>query len=250
MFTRVASLVLISASGAFAADPPPKVSLPIPEAFNFRVASAQYQKGQAIVAEPEWARMTALASFTERSGCFGDCSKKDMDRFHVWTIRVYRGASQKVITACAGAKDGYDARLNEGAEFLGSGGELYMYARFERKQLRWGKAVSFFSQSTQDAALYVPHNGHLQYEIWGVTLDQRYTVVATVSVSHPRLAGWWSQTREVRNARTLSALKKDKDYKLVEKCRADEFEPSLKVFDRFVDNLSFEEASNQAPVTS
>lgn len=100
-----------------------------------------------------------------------------------------------------------------------------------------GRAVSFLSQFTQDTGIYVPHNGHLTYEVWGVTHDQRFTVVAHVSVSHSKLAGWVAEKPELRDARSLSALKKDRDYKLVEKCSPEQFEPSLTAFDRMLDSL-------------
>jgi hypothetical protein len=245
MFARIVGLTLIGVSAAGAADAPPNVSLQIPEAFNVRVSKRQFEKGQVIVASPAYARMTALASFTEYSGVYGDPAA-DQDHSHAWTVAVHAVASQKVIAAHAKAKDGYEARLNRCPEFLGCGDESYMYARFERKRFRWGYAISFLSQFTQDAALYVPHNGHLTYEVWGVTRDHRYTVVATVPVSHPKLAGWVSEARELRDARSLSELKKDKDYKLVERCRPAEFEPSLKAFDQLIDTLSFGKTSNQA----
>jgi hypothetical protein len=234
MFARIMGLVLVSVSAATAGETPPKVSLTIPEAFNFRVSTRQFRKGQSVVAEPDYARMTALASFTEYFG-FGAEGRKDKGgRFHGWTIHVYRGGSQKVMTAYAQAKDGYEARLNECPEFLGCGAESYMYARFERKHFVWGDAVSFFSQSTQDTGVYVPHNGHLEYEVWAVTHDHKHTVVAQTVVTHPKLAEWGP---EVRDAGSIAALKRDRDYKLVETCSPDQFTPSLAAFDRMLESL-------------
>src|SRR5262245_52546378 len=129
MFPRIVALVLVCVSTATATEPSPKVSLTIPEAFNFRVSTRQFRKGQSIVAEPEYARMTAFASFKEYLG-FTDKGREDKGgRFHGWTVRVYRGASEKVITAYARAKDGYEAALNECPEFLGCYADSYMYAR-------------------------------------------------------------------------------------------------------------------------
>ena len=112
-----------------------------------------------------------------------------------------------------------------------------MFARFERKHFRWGDAVSFLSQFTQDTGVYVPHNGHLTYEVWGFTRDHRFTVVASVNVSHRKLAGWVAKTPQLRDARSLDALKKDKDYKRVERCSPNEFLPSLTAFDQMLDSL-------------
>ena len=106
-----------------------------------------------------------------------------------------------------------------------------MFARFERKRFTWGDAVSFFSQSTQEAGLYVPNNGYLTYEVWGTTRDRKYTVVASVGVRHPKLAEWG------RDARSLRAHKRDQDYKLVERCSPDEFEPALTAFHKMLDTL-------------
>ena len=228
--------LLIGTSNAIAADAPPKISLDIPQAFNVRVSTRHFRKGQVIIEEPEYARMTALASFMDYSGCFGD-PNADQDHFHRWHVGVYRALNQKTVSAYTSAKDGYEANLNECPEFLGCGERSYMFARFERKHFRWGDAVSFLSQFTQDTGVYVPHNGHLIYEVWGFTRDHRFTVVASVSVSHPKLAGWVAKTPELRDARSLNALKKDKDYKRVERCSPNEFVPSLTAFDQMLDSL-------------
>ena len=236
MFARIAAVVLVGASAVTAADTPPKISLSIPEPFNVRISTRQFRKEQVILAEPAYARMTALASFMEYSGCFGD-PKADQDHFHGWNVAVYRALSQKTVAAYTSARDGYEANLTECPEFLGCGDTSYMFARFERKHFQWGDAVSFLSQFTQDTGVYVPHNGHLTYEVWGFTRDHRFTVVARVSVSHPKLAGWVAKTPELRDARSLEALKKDKDYKRVERCSPNEFEPSLTTFDQMLDSL-------------
>jgi hypothetical protein len=74
----------------------------------------------------------------------------------------------------------------------------------------------------------------LQYEVWGVTPDKRHTVVASVSVSHLRLGDWGEH---VRVSSSLAALKRDPDYKRVERCKPEEFKPSLAAFDRMLDTL-------------
>lgn len=180
-------------------------------------------------------------SFHRVSCWFGD-KNADHGHHYGWTVAVYGIGSQKVIGAYARAQDGFEADLTKCPELFDCVGvaKPYMFARFERKQFRWGNAVSFLSQSpTQEETLFVPHNGHLSYEVWGVTRDQRYTVVASIGVSHRQLSGWRSEERELRTVRSLAALKKDKDYKLIEKCRPEEFEPSLKDFDRIIDALVF-----------
>lgn len=234
MFTRVIVVLLIGASVARASDGPPKFVLSIPDAFNVKVSTRHFRKGEVIRAEPEYARMTALASFSEYSGYFGDASA-DQVHSHSWTVAVYREENQNTAAAYLNAKDGYQANLNECTEFLGCGDTSYMFARFDRRRFRWGDAVCFLSQFSQDE-YYVPHNGHLRYEIWGITRDRRFTVVARVAVSHVKLAGWGGK-KPLRYARTVDALKKDRDYKRIERCSPDEFQPSLKAFDQMLDSL-------------
>jgi hypothetical protein len=209
MFARVVAVLLVGASAVIAADVPPKISLDIPQAFKVRVFTRHFRKGQVIVAEPAYARMTALASFMEYSGYFGD-PNADQDHLHLWHVAVYRALNQKTVSAYTSAKDGYEANLNESPEFLGCGDTSYMFARFGRKHFRWGDGVSFLSQFTQNTGVYVPHNGHLTYEVWGFSRDHRFTVVASVSVSHSKLAAWVAEKPELRDARSLEALKKTK----------------------------------------
>jgi hypothetical protein len=237
MFTRVAPFIMACVCAVCAADQSPNVTLKIPAAFNTSVSVKHYEKGEDVLVSPPY-RLTATAPLTEYRGWFGD-KNANQDHNHGWKVAVYGVANQRVIAAYAKAKDGYQADLNECPEFLNWGETSYMFARFERKHFRWGDAVSFLSQSSQDSALYVPHNGHLAYEVWGVTYDHRLTVVARVSVAHPKLAGWIAKEPELRDASNIDALKKDSDYILVEACRADEFQPSLTAFDQVIDSLTF-----------
>ena len=232
MFTRVVVLVLFAVSVASAAEAPPKVTLTVPQEFKTELSVKHFRKGQDVLNSPPYC-LTTVAAMTEHRGYFGP-RVGDTSRDHRWTIRVYRRFTQKVADAYASARDGFEADLNESPEFLGLESSSYMYARFERKRFPWGTGVSFFSQFTQDTGVYVPHNGHLTYEVWGVTPDEKYTVVGTVAVTHRKLADWGP---EVRNARSIEALKRDRDYRLVEKCSAEDFEPSLTAFDRVVESL-------------
>jgi hypothetical protein len=241
MQTRIVSKPLLAAVavvGAYAAllsDTPPRFSLDIPSGFNTSVTTRNFRKGEDLLHDQIYHLIT-VAPMTEYHGWFGP-RVADQAHLHGWSVHVYARFNQKVAAAYAAAKDGYEADLNEEPEFLSAGDRSYMFARFERKHFRWGNGVSFFSQFTQDTGMYVPHNGHLQYEIWGTTPDQRYTIVASISVSHPKLANWGP---EVRDARNMEALKNDRDYKLVETCSPDEFEPGLTAFDRVVDSVRIE----------
>ena len=109
-----------------------------------------------------------------------------------------------------------------------------MIARIRRKRFRWGSAVSFLSQGSQDA-LYAPENGRLVYNVWGITADQRYTVIASCGVGHPKLPGWEDRVRVLHST---EALKRDRDYKRIERCKPEEFKPGLPAFDEMLDSLT------------
>jgi hypothetical protein len=104
-----------------------------------------YQKGEDVLVSLPY-RLTALAPLTEYRGWFGD-KNADQDNNHGCKVAVYAVANQRVISAYANAKDGYQANLNECPEFLNWCDTSYMFARFERKHFRWGDAVSLPSWS-------------------------------------------------------------------------------------------------------
>lgn len=232
--TAMAALAGITCAAEQSSRVPPKFELTVPPPFSTSVSVKRFRAGQVIMSSPPFS-LTTAAAVTQYHGWFGPRVAKQAD-LHGWTVRVYASFNKTVAAALASAKDGYDAKLDESPEFFGVDSRSYMYARFGRKNFRWGEAVSFLSQGTQDA-LYVPHNGHLRYEVWGVTTDKRYTAIATVGVSHPKLAAW-GRGPEVRDARSIQALKRDRDYKLIERCKPEEFTPSLTTFDQMLDSLT------------
>jgi hypothetical protein len=228
--------VIAAIAGAFAASASaldtPQVSLSVPPPFATDVTVKHYRKGQDLLHDRIYHLIT-VAPLTEYHGWFGPRVVDQAD-IHGWKVDVFAQYSPKVAAACAEAKDGYEADLNIEPEFFGVDERSYMFARFHHKRFSWGIAVSFLSQATQETALYVPHNGHLDYQVWGVTTDKRYTIVASVSVSHPKLGNWGEH---VRVARSMQALKRNRDYKLVERRSPEEFQPSLTAFDRMLDTL-------------
>lgn len=211
----------------------PEITLSVPPAFATEVSVRHLRKGEDLLHDRTYHLIT-VAPLTEYHGWFGPRGVKQGD-IHGWTVDVFAHYSPKVADACATAKDGYKADLNIEPEFFGVSDRSYMFERFQHKHFSWGVAVSFLSQATQDSPphFYVPHNGHLKYEVWGVTPDHRFTVVASVSVSHPKLA---ERGPKVRQTRTIAALK-HRDYKLVEHCSPNAFEPSLTAFDRMLETL-------------
>lgn len=213
---------------------PPKFELAVPPSFGTSVSIRRYRAGEDMVNSPPF-RLTTVAAVTERHGWFGPRAAEQED-IHGWTVQVFATFGKKVAAACAAARGGPQTDLKQGSGLIEGDGPSDMTARFRRKNFHWGSAVSFLSQTTQDLMLSAPVNGHLQYEVWGISADQRYTVVGVVSVSHPKLVG--SSTLLPRVARSMNALKQDRNYKLIERCKPEEFTPSLTAFDQMLDSLT------------
>lgn len=256
---------------------PPSVKLDLPPTFQTKMTVEHFHVGDEVI-HLEWIKNRTIAPMTRYKGYWGtktDNSGRDLP----WTIDVYNLYAQRVAAAYARAKDGYDADLDEWVEFLlppqpmpptefGAirRARAYLFARFQRKHFPWGDAVSFFSQGTQDTGMYVPNNGHLKYEVWGVTNDRKHTVVAWFSVSHPKLPIWPDSVRDIRSShpdldrefgqamdrndfKILAAvrekmaqredknMKSDPAYKLIETAAPGEFQPSLTAVNRVVGSL-------------
>lgn len=168
MYKRsVISAVLCAVATIGRASDSPRVILSVPLPFATEVTVEHYRKGLDLGHDPIFHQIT-IAPLTKYHGWFGPRVAHQAD-IHGWNVDVFAPYSAKVAAACAAAKDGYEADLNIEPEFFGSDERSHMFARFERKHFRWGDAVPFFSQSTQDPVMYAPHNGHLTYEVWGLT---------------------------------------------------------------------------------
>lgn len=214
---------------------PPKFKLTATPPFDAAVSAKSYGPGQVTFSSPPY-RFITTAAMTEHDGRGSRVGKHP--RVHGWNVRVYSILSKKVAVAVTSAKDGYSLRLTEGPGVETPEEGSYMVARLRRKQFSWGHAVSFLSQFTQDMYLPAPNNTRLTYNVWGVTADRKYTVVAYVFVSHPKLPDEESDRQTLRDFRTIETLKRDPDYKLIERCKPEEFEPSLKAFDEMLDSLT------------
>jgi hypothetical protein len=253
----------------------PQAKLDVPPDFAHSFSVQQFQKGEDVL-HIDWMETPAQAALTRYKGYwYSDASHPNTD--HGWAIDVFNTYSQKVAEAYEHAKDGYAADLDELMDFLvipraqslfenPRRALSYLFARFERKSFRWGHAVSFLSQGTQDTSMHTPENGHLWYEVYGVSKDRLHTVVARVEVGHPKLEtggedvrgvaerdpefkrkfddAWnrndvplISKLRQEAAVREKAELKNHPHTKLVESCKPDEFEPSLTAFDRMLDTL-------------
>lgn len=241
LFLSLVTLALFTTSRVGAkssSKSPPNFRLSVPASFSTPVMVKHYRKGEDMLNQPPFHLITA-APMTEYYGR----PTVDQAHRHAWQVRVYATLNPKVVAAYTKARDGFEAGLDEGQEFLGLGkvATFGVFARFRKKHFRWGDAVSFLHTGYQDGpgggAMYVPDNDHLSYEVWGVTRDRQYTVVASVHVSHPKLTKWGPEVRIVRN---IDALKQDRDYKHIETCSPNEFEPSLTAFDQLVDSLKMQ----------
>ena len=204
---------------------PPVFSLNIPPAFGYSTGTKQYHTGDYTLNQPPYVEKAAFP-IAKEFGSWGPRPTTNIqDTCHLWDIEVSNRNPAKVLNAYDHAKDGYDANVDEEGN--------YMFARFERKTFPWGKGFSYFTQYTQDTGVYVPHNGHLTYEIWGATNDGKHVVHATCTVTHHKLDNW----PDVRDAGSMENLKQDPDYKLVESCSASDFQPPLTDFDNLVGSL-------------
>ena len=254
----------------------PTVKVDVPAEFQRSMAVHHFRKGEDVL-HIDWMPTYAMAPMTRYAGDWPPQVRSQDDNHH-WTIDVYAGSSPKVVAAYAHARDGYDADLDELSDFLqpprpasplvsDRHASVYFFARFHRKHFIWGDAVSFCSQQTQDTSMRTPENGHLRYEVWGVTKDRRHTVVAQVAVGHPKLETGGEEVREVvgRNPdlkrawddaykrndwrliaklrdetarKQMAELKNHPHSRLIESCSPDEFEPSLTAFDRMLNSLA------------
>ena len=230
------ALAAIASRGEQPPDDPPDFELALPPLFVASGKVERFRAGDVTANSPPY-RFVTTAAVTKQYGDFGPRTKRWSDS-HGWSVEVYATFSKKVAAAYASKKDGYQLGMTGGAQLEIPDQGSYMVARLRRKQFKWGYAVSFLSQFTDDNSLESPVNGRLDYEVWGVTADRKYTVIARISVSHPTLPAEERDRERTRNYRTIEELKRDGDYKRIERCKPEEFEPSLAVFDKMPDSLT------------
>ena len=215
------TVVFITGCATTPSAGPPAFTLAIPAPFNHSVELKRYNIGDDLWAGPPQPDK-AKFPITKYAGAWGK---------QKWSIEVSLAPPtkvQQIRTACSDAIDGYDAghRVDEDGS--------YMFARFEHKDFRWGKAFSYLTQFTQDTSVYVPHNGHLTYEVWGITQNSSHVVHATFELTHRKLGTWGP---EVRVVDSIEALKKDRDYTLIESCSSSSFAPSLAEINTLLNSL-------------
>lgn len=231
----IIALAAITSRGEKPAVDPPKFELALSPPFRASGRVERFRAGDVVANSPPY-RFVTTAAVTKHYGDFGPRTKRRSDS-HGWSVEVYATFSKKVATAYASTKDGYQLGMTGGAELEIPDQGSYMVARLRREQFSWGRAVSFLSQFTDQMWLDAPVNGRLDYEVWGVTADRKHTVIARISVSHPKLPDEEDAPETKRSFRTIEALKRDLDYKRIEKCKPEEFEPSLTAFDEMLDSL-------------
>ena len=232
-------MIALAASAGQAEQPPvdpPKFELAVSPPFSTSGRVDRFRAGEVTHSDASF-RFITTAAFTRQYGRFGPRAEKQSDS-HTWSVAVYATFSKKVAAAYASTKDGYQLGMTDGTELETPDWGSYMVARLRRKQFSWGKAVSFLSQFTQDTSLESPVSGRLDYKVWGVTADRKYTVIAGISVSHPKLPEEERDRERSRDYRTIEALKRDPDYKLIERCKPEEFTPSLTAFEEMLDSLT------------
>jgi hypothetical protein len=207
---------------------PPEFEIAVSPPFTMSGRVERYRAGDVTCDCPPY-RVVTTAAVTKKYGDFGPGSTRLRD-WRGWSAYVYATSSKRVAAAYASTKDGYQLGMTDGPQLEIPDEGSYMVARLRRKRFKWGRAVSFLSQFSQDLRHASPESGRLQYEVWGLTEDRKYTVVASVSVGHPKL-------QQQRSYRTVEALRRDPDYKRIERCKSEEFTPSLTAFDEMLDSL-------------
>jgi hypothetical protein len=232
-------MIALAASVSRAEQPvhPPKFELAVSPPFGTSGRVERYRAGEVTLSSPPY-RFVTTAAVTKQYGDFGPRTRSQSDS-HGWSVKVYATFSKKIAAAYDSKKDCYQLGMTRGAELEIPDDGSYMIARLRRKRFSWGNAVTFLSQFSQDLLLASPSNGRLDYQIWGVTADRKYTVVASIWVSHPKLPNEENHRETLRDYRTIQALRRDPDYKLIEKCEPEEFTPSLMAFDQMLDSLTF-----------
>ena len=235
IFAGVIALAALASGGKEPPADPPKFQLSVSPPFTLSDRVERYRARDVTYSDGSL-RFVTTASVTALSGHFGSQTRNRSDS-HGWSVKVYATFSEKVAAAYASTKDGYQLGMTKGTELETPDWGSYLVARLQRKQFRWGTAVSFLSQFSQDIEFESPVNGRLEYQVWGVTADRKYTVVARISVSHPKLPDEERDRERARLVRSVEALKRDPDYKLIERCKPEEFEPSLTAVDEMLDSL-------------
>jgi len=225
-------VVLMTGCATTSTTRQPAFTLAISAAFNHSVGLKRIKIGDDLWAPPPTPDK-AKYPITKYAGAWGKQNFVDRQE-HSWKIEVSLAPTariQQIQKACSEATDGYDAghRVDEDGS--------YMFARFAHKDFRWGRAFSYLTQFTQDTSVYVPHNGHLTYEVWGITQNGSHVVHATFDLTHPKLGTWGP---EVRVADSIEALKRDRDYALIESCSSSAFAPGLTEIDSLLNSLEVE----------
>lgn len=272
LFVSVMATFLVMGCATAPPSRPPVVMVNIPPAFRFDVQEQHFPKGGDPLMN-QWAPRASVAPFTRLEGFYGgppDASERNSEDntpiySYGWTLDVFAYNCPQACWAYAKAKDGAEAQLDENVDLLSprpplanQGARADFFARFARKHFPWGDAVSFLSQYIDDTALYAPNNGHLFYEVWGVTRDKRFTIVMKVNVRHPKLSSWGKDSRIIHipeenlpavDTRSVAerqkaygkimatAIQNDPDYKLINQCSPTEFEPSLSAIDELLDSI-------------
>ena len=218
----LATLALLSLSGCATT---PHANVASDSSVHGVVKTRHFRVGDLVVNSPPY-RIAADVPTTFIEGDWLPNHKYPLG--HAWRISVERRDAAPTALRIAKATKGDDAGLDR----VGN----YMFARFDRKTFSWGRGVSYFTQSSQDMGGYPPHNGHLTYEVWGVTNDLRYVIHLRASLTHPKLPTW----PDVRTTRSQKELYADRDYLMVSTCPESVFTPSLSSLDALLDTLKIE----------
>ncbi len=223
----------------------------VPPAFRTELTMKSFRKGEDTWDIPRHP-FPAEAPVTRYHGWFGPKNTSSMGKNYAWTVEVSKSPPRR-LPVYAFFSGVFGTSLNETPDLRNRPGSST--PRLERRQFPWGKAVSFICMTpTTDTGIYAPHNCHLSYVVRGFTPDHRYTIEAELCVNHPGLVNWGPKVRELdsefrRREKDYpdyasyrkfldSMMRKDRGYRLVDRCPAGDFEPPLTAFDAMLRSLA------------
>jgi hypothetical protein len=230
----VAGLLAVTSCSIF--EPLPRFALPVPSKFNGKIERREFRRGESFFPKSIYKNWKAEIPTVWLAGQYPNWhSVWPTESEHGWFIEVQRGVSPKLLRALESAKDGYEADL--GHQLTASPA---FYARFTRKQFKWGSAVCFLVQYQCDIGAYGPNNDMLDYEVHGVTSDHRYSVRALFSTTHPQLIDSPLKMPKNRIYKADDPIRHDPGYVLIEQCPDTAFRPSITEIDAMLDGLKFD----------
>ena len=155
---------------------------------------------------------------TVMRGHWGEKNPNWLRQHHIY-LRVQRRDCSEIAKQFRALKGACGDYLQ-----LGSLCSVSVYGRFQRHHFPWGEAISFIHQGTQDGP-YSPDNGHMSFQIWGVSNDMRHLVTLSVGITRPDWPDWTDE--RLRSYSHMHELASDPDVRRMNSDSATSFTPCL-----------------------